>query len=69
MKIEGDKVTFSTGKVKSANGGVIGLKPDGSVTEGAFYSSKFDVVLTDAECVELADYMINAWMKFKDQHE
>lgn len=34
MKIENDKVIFSTGKTRPANCGIIGLGPDMEVTEG-----------------------------------
>ncbi len=72
MKIEGDEVIFSTGKNKYANCGIIGLTPKGHVTEGfdgGFYDSDFphalweeEPELTLAECVELADFMIERWM-------
>jgi len=63
MKIEGDDVIFSNGKVKYANCGIIGISPDGNVTEG--YDGGF-TIMTDEERVELADYMINTWQEFKD---
>ena len=34
MKIVGNEVFFSTGRVKYANDGIIGLGPDGAVSEG-----------------------------------
>ena len=73
MKIIGDDVIFSTGKVRYSNNGIIGLSPDGDVTEGydgGFWSrdeSEFrDDTLTPAERVELADYMIERWKTFRD---
>lgn len=74
MKISGNKVLFSTGREKSANCGIIGLAPDGNVTDG--YDSEFyskddaewmdpEDILTAAERVELAEYMIEQWQRFK----
>ena len=71
MKIEGDNVIFSTGKIIYANLGVIGLSPkdecvwrvregyDGTLCE--FSKTK----LTQHELVELADYMITLWQEFR----
>ena len=75
MKINGDMVTFSTGKIKSANCGVIGLSPKLEVTEGfdaAFHRpmpswmtiDNYDG-LTRSERIELANYMIEQWQRFK----
>lgn len=74
MKIEDDDVIFSTGKKRYANNGIIGLSPEGEVTEG--YDGGFwqpeeseyrdDDALTPAERVELADYMIERWKTFRD---
>lgn len=77
MKIENDKVIFSTGKEKYANCGIIGLSPEMTISEGydgGFHSQReswmddedFDG-LTKAEQIELAEYMIAAWMKFKER--
>ncbi len=71
MKIEGDKIIFSTGKESSANGGVIGLAPDGGITDGwdgTLYSKEyagdgFDGDLEPKERMELAKYMIKEWTK------
>lgn len=75
MKIEGDKVIFSTGKARSANCGIIGLSPEMGVSEGydgGFYSGPDgeewrdeEEKLTKEELVELADYMIEQWLKFR----
>ena len=74
MKIDGDEVIFSTGKVRYANNGIIGLGPDLEVSEGydggfwsaheSEYKDEADI-LTPAERVELADYMIERWQAFR----
>jgi len=76
MKIEGDKVVFSTGETKYANQGILGLSPTGEVSQGydgTFFqpgaeqwNDKPD--LTPAECVELADHMIQQWKNFRAQY-
>ncbi len=81
MKIEGDTVTFSTGRTVYVNCGIVGLGPDLNVTAG-YDNGWFDPsgeqydeddmhdpqshrYLTLAERAELADYMIQQWMRFK----
>jgi len=73
MKIVKDTVTFSTGKERYANCGIIGLAPDGEVTQGSdggFWAREEaeyrDDPLTPAERLELADYMIERWKMFRD---
>jgi len=74
MKIDGDKVTFSTGKERIANCGIIGISERHlEVTDG--YDSGFhnddwyddEQKLTKEEQIELADYMIGVWNKFKEK--
>jgi len=76
MKIEGNYIIFSTGKTRYANGGIIGLAPDMEVSEG--YDGEFyngdgwrdeEESLTKAELVELADFMIEQWQKFRSLQE
>lgn len=68
MKIIGDQAIFSTGKEIYANGGTIGIDPDGAVTQG--YDGGFDNNdLTPAEAAELADYMIGLWTEFKERRK
>ncbi len=65
MKVEDEKITFSTGKVARVNCGIIGLGPDGGVYEGyddAIHNDGWQK-LTDAELVELASYMMEKWLK------
>ena len=77
MKIIANKVIFSTGTELFASCGVIGLGPDLEVSEGwdsGFYNpsdyySPEDRTLTGKERIELADYMINQWGKFKKEAE
>lgn len=77
MKIEVDKLVFSTGKEVYANGGIVGLSPDGSVSEGydgGVFDSNWkewsgEPGLTESECVELADYMILRWADFRAHHK
>lgn len=70
MEVDRDNLIFSTGKFRYANNGIIGLsEPDEDgweVTEG--YDGGIDINdLTKEEKVELADYMINLWQRFKDE--
>ena len=75
MKIEGDNVIFSTGLEKYTNKGIIGLTPTLSVMhgyDGYFYEPKEEWMdeedyegLTNEEQIELADFMIEQWQKFK----
>lgn len=74
MKIIDNNVIFSTGKEKYAHVGIIGLSPELEVFNG--YDGPFHMPealdfeeerLTKAEQIELAEYMINEWQKFKDQ--
>lgn len=75
MRIDGDDVIFSTGKKKYANNGIIGLSPNGSVSEGydgGFWNKELDdrdywsedETLTKPEKIELAEYMIKEWSRF-----
>jgi len=78
MKVEGDNFIFSSGRTRDANCGIIGLSPGLEVSEGydgGFYSgidgeSWRDEAerLTDQDLVELADYMIEQWIKFRELH-
>ena len=75
MHIEGDSVIFSTGRRRYANNGIIGIAPDMEITEGSdggFYRGKDQEswrspaeLLTTAELLELADYMIEQWQQFR----
>ena len=68
MRIEGDKVIFSTGKTRYANCGIIGLSPRMDISEGydgGFYNGPGDEELTKDELIEIADYMVEQWKKFK----
>lgn len=71
MEIKGDQVIFSTGRVLTANGGVIGLGSsaqcalegwDGQLEPDPFYDEE---ALSESERHELADYMIDLWTKYK----
>lgn len=77
MKLDEDRLVFSSGKRIYAYGGVIGLTPD-LVPKGGF-DDHFPPVegdedeedgsyLTHDECVELADYMLVQWTRFKEKH-
>ena len=71
MKIEGNKVIFSSGLVANANEGAIGITPCGEVTEG--YDGMFlewhemGRDMTREEREELADHMIKRWRRFRDK--
>lgn len=74
MKIEGDKIIFSTGKNREVSR-MIGLSPDMRVWQGddyLFWSSEDDEEflkpkhrLGKEEMAELADHMIEQWQKFR----
>jgi hypothetical protein len=72
MKIDGDRIVFSSGKVRYANNGIIGLSPHLGVTEGYDGDLWVDGLdngdLSHADMVELADYMIEQWGNFKASH-
>ncbi len=76
MEIKGDTVTFSSGRTRYANRGIIGLSPDLTVSEG--YDGGFQTEpyewdepdesdLAKEDRIELADYMIAQWQRFKDK--
>lgn len=65
LKIDGNTVTFSSGRKVYANNGIIGLSPDLRVSEG--YDGGFDEDLTLYERVELGKYMVDKWMQFMGQ--
>lgn len=78
MEINGDKVLFSTGTEKDANNGFIGLNQKMCISEGYdgyLYQPREDWmddkdcyhILSYDEQIELADYMIALWQKFKSQ--
>lgn len=58
MKIERDRLIFSSGRTAYANCGIVGIDSDGCPTEG--YDGYFDPhdQLTAEDMRELADYMI-----------
>lgn len=73
MKIEGDKVIFSSGRTRYANLGIIGLDDGDDVTEG--YDGGFwqpdewrDEKLMPEDLAELADFMIARWQAWKERN-
>ena len=84
MRIEGDKIIFSTGKIKYANNGIVGLSGVSLITNEWDIFDGYDGILfngdphhndhieiedddlTNNELIELADYMIDLWKKFKE---
>ena len=70
MRVNGERFIFSTGKEVYANNGIIGLCEPGKwgwdVTEG--YDGGIDMDdFTKEEKIELADYMLSLWQRFKDE--
>lgn len=69
MKIVGDEhLIFSTGKKVYTQDGVIGIGVENSkfyITEG--YNGGLYPELTTAEKLELADYMIELWQRYKKE--
>ena len=73
MKIDGDWITFSTGKTRYAHGGIVGLGDDLEVTHGwdgsvwqPEESEYMEDPLTADELRELADYMIALWTGWRN---
>jgi hypothetical protein len=65
--------TLTTGRRFSANRGIVGIDPDGAISEG--YDGGIELTRdwdetfapwTAAERAELADEMIRRWERFKD---
>lgn len=72
MTIDGNIITFSTGKKESVNLGIIGLDPKLNLTEGydselwaREYDEEFEE-FTREELVEIADHMLERWQKFRE---
>jgi len=65
---QGDFMVFETTARKVyANNLIIGIDPKLNITEG--YDGRFgDHKLTKEEVIELSDYMIKAWQRFKQKH-
>ncbi len=65
---DSDYALLSTGKRLYVNCGIIGLSPEGAVSGGydnPVFHPDDDGKLTPAECIELADYMLAEWQKFR----
>ena len=70
MKVTKGHIVFSTGKMISANGGVIGISEPGEdgwqILEG--WDGGIDMEeLTKGELNEIADYMVNLWERFRNE--
>ena len=78
MKVENEKFTFDTGKVITANNGLIGLSEsmneisqgyDGHIWQKELveYYKEYEIedALTQEELIELAKYMADLWKRFK----
>ncbi|GEM_PF-4430257 len=69
---ENEMLVFSTGTRLSANCCIVGL----GVVDVGVYGGSDDVLLSprwqppisEAECMEMADYMILRWQQFRAQH-
>ena len=66
MKIEGDMIIFSSGRRLYAQGGVVGISPNG-IYQG--YMSEFlqDEEISREEAIEFLDYMIAQWQELRDR--
>lgn len=65
MKDVGDGYVFKSGKTFYANCSIVGIDPSGEVSEG--YDGSIDLeTFTQEERIELAEYMIDLWTKFKE---
>lgn len=70
MKIKEDDIILSTGKRLYANYGIIGLSPPHpeygwQLSGGYDCSLEVDDDLTLSEKIEIADYMIELWKRYK----
>lgn len=67
MKYDEDEYTFSSGRRVCSNLGIIGISPNLELFEG--YDGRLGGChkLTKEDRIELADYMIERWGKFKEQ--
>lgn len=66
MIIEDNDLVFTSGKRIPIDCGVIGLTPEGAITEG-FTDQALHHELDDQEKWELARFMVNRWMDYRDQ--
>lgn len=54
----------STGTVIEANASIVGIAPNLEVF-GGYDDARVDLDLTQAERIELADYMIAKWLEYR----
>jgi len=64
MKLKNDILKFSTGRELYANHGIIGINSALGIFEG-YDDDVYDDVWLKEEKIELADYMISLWSKYK----
>ena len=72
MKIDGDNIIFTSGKSISCNCGIIGIGPNLDVSEGydggfTEPDNEFCPDFSEADAVELADYAISLWTKYREK--
>jgi hypothetical protein len=72
MRIEKDKLIFESGKIVQPYQGIVGINNRFDITEG--YDGyirdtqlESETELSKEELIELADYMIGLWKRFKDE--
>lgn len=73
IRVESDKIYFSSGRTAYANNGIVGLSPELEVTEGydggvawpPHEESDANDALTAVDMAELADHMIERWARFR----
>lgn len=67
MKPGGSGFIFEcSGRDVYANRGIIGINPDLETSEGYDGGLPWDEPLTKAERIELADYMIALWTRYRE---
>lgn len=69
MKVEGNKIYFSSGTAEHAYEGIIGINSNLHAYEGYDAPLCMGSDLSKDDSVELADYMISLWQKFKEKHQ
>ena len=65
MKRDGDDLILSTGRKFPANNGIVGINDELQTFEG--YDGSFDYTITLAERLEIAEYMIDLWERWKGE--
>jgi hypothetical protein len=70
MKIEKEIIFFDNNRVTWAHRGVVGINADLDLFDGSDRRICIhEQPLSKEEAIELADYMIDLWTKYREQYE